>query len=198
MTKSDSPRNASDASASGKTSGEALVACRREIEALHRFFEGWLSGRRPDTDAPFRRLDRALAPAFRLIDPSGDERSREDILTGLRRAHGSQSGLVIEIRIVQIREADVDLEEGQIHVRNREDEDVQGDGSRRQTEGAGPPQLPQPPALVRRMACQQGRLGADHSGNLTTRLHADDAELFTRCVERRRGGNERNFWRAID
>jgi hypothetical protein len=95
--------NDSDANDSGNLSRGALDACRREIEALHQFFEGWLSGERSNTDASFRRLDRALAPDFQLIHPSGDGRSRDDILTGLRAAHGSQPGLTIEIRNVQLR-----------------------------------------------------------------------------------------------
>lgn len=94
--------NDSDASPSSEASGEAFDDCRREIESLHQFFEGWLSGSLPETDAAFRRLHRALAPAFRLLHPSGKERSRNDILTGLRGAHGSQPGLTIDIRNVQL------------------------------------------------------------------------------------------------
>lgn len=95
-------KNDSDWKAPGEASGEALDHCRREIEVLHQFFEGWLSGERPETKEAFRRVDRALAPAFRLLHPSGTERSRDDILTGLRGAHGSQPGLTIEIRNVQL------------------------------------------------------------------------------------------------
>jgi hypothetical protein len=91
--------NDSDA---GGDSALGLDDCRREIEALHQFFEDWLSGERPETAAAFRRVDRALRPGFRLVHPSGAERSRDDILTGLRGAHGSQPGLTIEIRNVQL------------------------------------------------------------------------------------------------
>lgn len=94
--------NDSDRKAPGDASGEALADCRREIEALHQFFEGWLSGGRPETADAFRRVDRALGPGFRLVHPSGAERSRDDILTGLRGAHGSQPGLTIEIQNVQL------------------------------------------------------------------------------------------------
>lgn len=93
----------SDAGEPSDAPGRALDACRREVQALHQFFEAWLSGERPNTDASFRRLDRALAPAFRLIHPSGDRRSRDDILTGLRGAHGSRPALTIDIRNVQLR-----------------------------------------------------------------------------------------------
>jgi len=81
----------------------------REIEDLHQFFEDWLSGELPNTGEAFRRLDRALVPEFRLVHPSGEWRRREDILTGLRQAHGSRPGLTIEIRDVRLREAGEDL-----------------------------------------------------------------------------------------
>ncbi len=92
-----------DAREPNDASGRALDACRREIRALHQFFEGWLRGTRPDTDASFRRLHRALAPAFRLISPAGDWRRRGDVLRGLRSAHGSRPGLTIDIRNVRVR-----------------------------------------------------------------------------------------------
>ncbi len=36
-----------------------------EVVGLHRFFESWLGGTGPDSDAAFARLDRALAPNSR-------------------------------------------------------------------------------------------------------------------------------------
>lgn len=79
--------------------------CRREIEALHQFFEDWLSGECPNTDATLERLRRALAPEFRLIHPSGRWTTRADILAGLRDRHGRQPGLTIDIRDVRLRQA---------------------------------------------------------------------------------------------
>jgi len=72
--------------------------CQGEIEELHQFFEGWLSGRFPKTGEAFGRVERVLAPGFRLIHPSGEQRTREEVLSGLRQAHGSQPSLTIEIR----------------------------------------------------------------------------------------------------
>jgi hypothetical protein len=72
--------------------------CRREIEELHEFFEGWLSGRLPKTEEAFERVEKVLASDSRLIHPSGEFRTREEILSGLRQAHGSQPSLTIEIR----------------------------------------------------------------------------------------------------
>lgn len=83
--------------------------CIREIRGLHQFFEDWLSGEFPNTDEAFRRLDRALTPEFRLIHPSGKWRNRNDILRGLRQAHGSQPGLKVKIKDVQLREAGEEL-----------------------------------------------------------------------------------------
>lgn len=71
--------------------------CLREIRELHQFFEGWLSGTLPEEGA-FERLEQALAPGFRLIHPSGEWRARKEIISGLRKQHGSQPELTIEIR----------------------------------------------------------------------------------------------------
>ncbi|MEF8797232.1 MAG: hypothetical protein V5A48_12310, partial [Salinivenus sp.] len=60
--------------------------CRTEIEDLHQFFEGWLSGKRPNTESAFERAEKALGPDFQLIHPSGEWRDREEILNGLRQA----------------------------------------------------------------------------------------------------------------
>ena len=99
----------SERSAEGRPPEGPLDRCAREIRALHRFFEGWLSGRLSDTGEAFRRLDRALAADFSLIHPSGEERSRTDIVAGLRRAHGQRPGLTIEIRDVRLRAAGDEL-----------------------------------------------------------------------------------------
>lgn len=87
----------SDTNGPGNASAPTLEACRQEIEGLHQFFEDWLGGTLPNTGRAFRRVRRALAPAFRLIHPSGEWRSREEILTGLRKGHASEPGLTIEI-----------------------------------------------------------------------------------------------------
>jgi len=83
--------------------------CQTEIEDLHQFFEGWLSGRLPNTEAAFERVERVLELDFQLIHPSGEWQGREEILTGLRRAHKSQPGLDIEIRDVRLRASGGDL-----------------------------------------------------------------------------------------
>jgi len=83
--------------------------CRKEIQELHQFFEGWLSGRLPKTDEAFDRVENALAPGFQLIHPAGKYRAREKILSGLRQAHGSAPSLAIEIREPSLLRAGKDL-----------------------------------------------------------------------------------------
>jgi hypothetical protein len=60
----------------------------REIRQLHEFFEGWLDGSLPDTDAAFARLTEALAPDFTMIVPEGETIDRSELLTRLRPANG--------------------------------------------------------------------------------------------------------------
>lgn len=76
--------------------------CRTEIEALHVFFETWLNGTRPNTDAAFERLQHALAPDFALVHPEGHVMTRANIAKGLREGHGGQPGLTIDIRNVRV------------------------------------------------------------------------------------------------
>lgn len=85
--------------------GSLQERCIREIRELHRFFENWLSGSLPNTEEAFERVGMTLAPGFRLIHPSGQWRTREEILSGLRKGHGSQPGLTIEIREPQVLRA---------------------------------------------------------------------------------------------
>ncbi|HVM83151.1 MAG TPA: DUF4440 domain-containing protein [Candidatus Binatia bacterium] len=63
----------------------------RETMELHDFFGRWL---RPDADAPrdIARLDRALAPEFRLIGPDGGIRERAAVLAWIAGARGSRGG----------------------------------------------------------------------------------------------------------
>ncbi|MDT8436181.1 MAG: DUF4440 domain-containing protein [Gemmatimonadota bacterium] len=69
---------------------------REEIEELHRWFEDWLGGRIPADDGG--RLEVALAPAFTLVTPGGDERSRFEVIDAVRKARAARPGLRIRIR----------------------------------------------------------------------------------------------------
>jgi hypothetical protein len=67
-------------------------AALREILDLHSFFEGWLGGTLPNTDAAFSRLDHALAEGFSMVAPSGVRLGRAEVIHELRLAHGKRAG----------------------------------------------------------------------------------------------------------
>ncbi|MCG8456718.1 MAG: DUF4440 domain-containing protein [Holophagales bacterium] len=61
----------------------------KEIEELHRFFEGWFLGILPDTDEAFARFADALDGDFMIVSPSGRATERAALLEALRGAHGA-------------------------------------------------------------------------------------------------------------
>jgi hypothetical protein len=65
--------------------------CRREIDALHEFFEGWFNGRIDNSEAEFSRFEGALAPDFTMVTPGAELVQRAALLASLRAAHGSRS-----------------------------------------------------------------------------------------------------------
>lgn len=67
-----------------------LQAAIEEVTVLHRFFQEWLRGSSPNTDAAFQRLPQVLAPSFQIITPSGETVERPALLETLRMAHGSR------------------------------------------------------------------------------------------------------------
>ena len=65
------------------------AAARREIEALHDFFEAWFRG---DLDREaFGRPTETLAPSFRLVRPDGTELPRAAVVDGIRAGHASET-----------------------------------------------------------------------------------------------------------
>jgi hypothetical protein len=74
----------------------------REITQLHSFFESWLAGQLPNTDDAFDRADRVIAPDFTIVEPSGTEVNRTQLVTGLRAAWGQRPGVRIWATSVQI------------------------------------------------------------------------------------------------
>jgi hypothetical protein len=74
----------------GPEDGESLAAVRGEIERLHAFFEGWLSGRLPAGVATFAELEAALAPGFSMVAPSGQRLDRAAVIGWLSAAHGQR------------------------------------------------------------------------------------------------------------
>lgn len=70
--------------------------CEREIRGLHGFFEAWFTGRVDHRKSEFARVEDALATDFVLVDPSGERRERDSLLTAIADAHGSTPDLEIE------------------------------------------------------------------------------------------------------
>ncbi|MFT4931941.1 MAG: hypothetical protein ACI91T_001827, partial [Natronomonas sp.] len=79
-----------------------LETCRREIEDLHAFFVRWYAGRIDRED--FDRLERALAPEFEMISPTGDRSDRAAVLDWIRESYGREApgAFDIEIRNVEL------------------------------------------------------------------------------------------------
>lgn len=71
--------------------------CRNEVDQLHMFFTDWLSGAATPTEKSFERVANVLAEAFRSVSPRGVERSRQEMLTRLRGAHGQLPHAAIRI-----------------------------------------------------------------------------------------------------
>lgn len=73
--------------------------CVEEVTDLHRFFQEWFRGELEQDDAAFARVERALAPEFRMVDPRATVVSRRDCLARIRAAHatrGPTSRITIE------------------------------------------------------------------------------------------------------
>ncbi len=66
-------------------------AALQEVIDLHAFFEAWLGGTAPQTEAAFARLDRALAEGFTMVTPDGVRLPRAAVIEWLRQAHGAKA-----------------------------------------------------------------------------------------------------------
>lgn len=62
-------------------------ACKKEIVALHQFFQDWFTDSSTDPKEPLR-LSRALSPEFRMVTPSGQTLSREQVIQSVGNARG--------------------------------------------------------------------------------------------------------------
>lgn len=74
----------------------------REVEELHAFFEGWLSGALPKDRGVFARLEEALVPEFEMVVPSGEELGRDVLLKSLWDGHAKSEGLLIRIESCRV------------------------------------------------------------------------------------------------
>lgn len=79
-----------------------LETCRREIEDLHAFFVRWYAGRIDRGE--FDRLERALAPEFEMISPTGGRSDRAAVLDWIRESYGREApgDFDIEIRNAEL------------------------------------------------------------------------------------------------
>ena len=68
------------------------AACVREIVELHDFFQGWLDGSLPATEAAFARFSGVTDPAFTLIAPDGRSADHDETTAWIRAAHGARPG----------------------------------------------------------------------------------------------------------
>jgi len=71
--------------------GSLRDRCETEIVDLHRFFERWYRGELELTSEDFARVSDVLTEDFRMINPDGEVVARSELLTGLRRNHGTRS-----------------------------------------------------------------------------------------------------------
>ena len=91
------PEASTDAVTRALDAGAAIA----EVEQLHDFFARWFRGELPESDEAFSRFERALAPGFEMVPPSGILLGRDQVLAGVRSAYGSWGGdeaAAIEVR----------------------------------------------------------------------------------------------------
>ena len=74
---------------------------QNEVDALHRFFVGWFTGAIP-LDALEAEVLARFDRDFRLISPTGDCLTLEELQAALRGSHAANPGLRISIRNVKV------------------------------------------------------------------------------------------------
>jgi hypothetical protein len=78
----------------------------QEVIELHAFFQGWLRGELPASDAVFSRFTNATAPEFMLISPTGAAAGYAETSGWIRNAHGTRPGVLLWTDNHLIRYAD--------------------------------------------------------------------------------------------
>lgn len=74
---------------------------REEIEDFHRHLVGWFTGE-SSPEVWDQAFAQRLGEGFRWNMPSGAVTSREDMLAGLRKAHGSNTDFRIRVEQVEV------------------------------------------------------------------------------------------------
>lgn len=67
--------------------------CRAEVEELHAFFQAWLDGSLPNSDAVFSRFTAVTDPAFTLISPAGQVEDAAAAAQWIYAARGTRPGV---------------------------------------------------------------------------------------------------------
>lgn len=70
----------------------SLDACKLEIIGLHDFFQAWLEGSLPATNAVFARFLQSTSASFTLIGPDGTTAGRDATAAWIYAAHGTRRG----------------------------------------------------------------------------------------------------------
>lgn len=73
-----------------------------EIDALHAFFELWLRGESPQSDAVYSRFERAVSLDFSLVTPDGQRLARDQIIDLVREDYGGRPGFRLWIENARV------------------------------------------------------------------------------------------------
>ena len=80
-----------------------LSSWHAEVVGLHDFFQGWLDGTLPETDAVYARLAATTAPEMLIVTPGGERVLGAQLAAELRGAHGSRPGWRMWIEAAELR-----------------------------------------------------------------------------------------------
>lgn len=69
--------------------------CILEVIELHAFFQAWLRGELPASDAVFSRFASAVGPEFILISPGGKVAGFTETAGWIRSAYGTRPGVLL-------------------------------------------------------------------------------------------------------
>lgn len=78
----------------------------REVVALHRFFEAWLSGRMAQSADEFARFAEVVNEGFAIISPHGRVTQQDELMQLVYNGHGSRPNLRIWVEDFQLRRQD--------------------------------------------------------------------------------------------
>jgi hypothetical protein len=100
-------------------------AVEREVVELHTFFEDWFTGRLPDRDDAFERVEQVLSPRFVLVIPEGRIIRRAELISSLRNRHGARSEALDESTSddfdIWIDSIEIQIEDGDLVVATYEE-----------------------------------------------------------------------------